>query len=323
MSIDVSVHRASVPSPRVVFFGRRCQLSAIPLAALLQMGIDVQAILIPAREGPGRRLTTIRAVQPRGERTSLPMAGSSATPSVDELARYAGTPLYEVGKLAHQDILDVVSAARPDLIAVSCFPRLFPGSLLALAVHGGLNLHPSLLPRHRGPDPLFWVFRQRDARAGVTVHQMTGRLDAGPIVAQHAIDLSRGQDGKDLERQMAKLGGSLLGEAVWDAWRGSSAPVLQDESVATYESWPDEIDLRVPPDWDATQAFHFMAGVIPLGYAPLIAIDEAWMPVREVIGIGEEMRSDESGRNQADGMVSIPLRGGVLRVRLAAHGAAR
>ena len=73
--------------------------------------------------------------------------------------------MLEVGRLAGA-ALAAIGQYAPDLIAVSCFPFVFPPALLALPPLGVLNLHPALLPRGRGPDPLFWAFREHWPGAG-------------------------------------------------------------------------------------------------------------------------------------------------------------
>src|ERR1700686_2568971 len=68
-----------------------------------------------------------------------------------------------------------------DLFCVATFPRILDAGVLALPRLGVLNVHPSLLPRHRGPDPLFWTFFDSEAETGVTVHWITQEVDAGDI----------------------------------------------------------------------------------------------------------------------------------------------
>src|SRR5947207_4803135 len=73
-----------------------------------------------------------------------------------------------------------------DLICIASFPRIVPPSILARAAHGGLNVHAALLPKHRGPDPLFWTFFDFDEVTGVTVHWIDAGVDSGDSVAQRA-----------------------------------------------------------------------------------------------------------------------------------------
>src|ERR1051326_1425127 len=77
---------------------------------------------------------------------------------------------------------EIESTPQCDLICVASFPRIIPPHILARAKRGGLNVHGALLPKHRGPDPLFRTYFDEDQEAGVTVHWMDEGVDSGDIV---------------------------------------------------------------------------------------------------------------------------------------------
>src|SRR5262249_24483185 len=136
------------------------------------------------------------------------LEGARRSPA--ELARDHCIPLLAVGRLGAPDCLETVPDLSPDLICAACFPRRLPPPLLALPRLGCLNVHPSLLPRYRGPVPLFWMFRAGEATGGVTVHWMEERLDAGPIAAQEAYPIPEGIAGDDLMNECAVRGARLM-----------------------------------------------------------------------------------------------------------------
>lgn len=267
-------------SPRVIFFGRRCALSAYPLAAQLDRGVDVAAVVLSARPVPGRASPPIRRIKRAGAGQVLPMGTGVARPDIDRLTSQARIPLFVVSDLRHPETLTTLGALAPDLLVVSCFAHRLPAELLALASGGGLNLHPSLLPRHRGPDPLFWAYRKGERETGVTVHRITARLDAGEIVAQEPIAIPLGLPGDTLERTCAEVGGQLLADAVRHYQSGELVVRPQDETAATYETWPTAADLAISPDWTVELAYHFVRGVIPLGYEPIVEVDGTRFTVR-------------------------------------------
>jgi methionyl-tRNA formyltransferase len=166
-----------------------------------------------------------------------------------------------------------LNAWPPDLIAVACFPWRLPKTALALPRLGALNVQPSLLPRHRGPEPLFWTFRHGDAQTGVTVHEMTRDFDAGPIVDQAALAIPFGIEGAALETKLAGLGGRLLAAAIQRRAEGDLAAVEQDERLATTESIPDPSDLDVSTDRSGRFAYAFTRGVASLGFSPVIRLE--------------------------------------------------
>ncbi len=256
-------------APRVVYFGMFGVLSRAPLAALLDAGVDVRAVVVPPRGDDAPSGVAVRRLLPPadfGARSrSLP---ELLRQTVVELAWERDIPVLEVGRLSgpgSREALDTLAGLRPDLVAVSCFPSRFPPELLALPPLGCLNLHPSLLPANRGPDPLFWTFREGFERTGVTVHLMDGGLDSGPIVAQEGFELSDGLTASELELRCAALGGELLVEAVRGLAGGMVAPVPQDEARASVYGFPTPGDFVVTPDRPARWAFNFIRGTAGWG----------------------------------------------------------
>src|SRR6185312_10369836 len=104
---------------------------------------------------------------------------------------------------------------------VACFSRRLPGTLLRLPRLGCLNVHPSLLPAHRGPDPLFWIFHDGDETGGVTIHLMDEGFDTGPIVLQENVALSDDTTEAVLDLVCARRGGELLAEALFELAAGT------------------------------------------------------------------------------------------------------
>src|SRR5205823_3279104 len=92
--------------------------------------------------------------------------------------------------------------------------KILPPELLDVPRVGCLNVHPSLLPAHRGPAPLFWTFRHGDPLAGLTVHWMDEGIDTGDIALQEEIPVAEGTSGLDLQRECLERGARLLVEVV-------------------------------------------------------------------------------------------------------------
>ncbi|HET7034841.1 MAG TPA: formyltransferase family protein [Thermomicrobiaceae bacterium] len=264
---------------RVVFFGRPCDLSATPLAALAQAGYPVVAAIMPAR-APGQQ-------RPIRIRPASRLLLGSPPDALSAVCSAQSIPLWEVSNLAAPEVHAALTELAPELLVVSCFPWRIPASLVKLARLGGINLHPSLLPRHRGPEPLFWVFRAGERETGVTLHRLVPRLDAGEIVLQERLPVPAGIVGTELEQQSATLGAHLIPDAVERALRGG-ATTPQDEALATYETWPGERDLMIPRAWRVEHAWRFARGVIPLGYRPTIEVGGAPLTVMEALRFSNE-----------------------------------
>lgn len=151
---------------------------------------------------------------------------------------------------------------RPDVIVVASFSQIIPATTLAIARLGALNLHMSLLPRHRGIDPIFWTYWDDDDEAGVTIHLMNERLDSGDIVAQEAMPLIRGQASRETYFQLTSRCVELLVGVLAQAASGQMKRQRQDENHATYESAADIARARIPiAQWPAERVWHILSGL--------------------------------------------------------------
>lgn len=103
---------------------------------------------------------------------------------------------------------------EPDVIFSAGFPWKLPVELLEVPRLGCINAHPALLPKYRGPEPIFWQLMNGEPRIGMTIHRMDAQFDTGPILAQRAIDISEDDDIDSVYGQLLALGGPLLPEAL-------------------------------------------------------------------------------------------------------------
>ena len=245
-------YSATVACSRVLFLGMGGSFSAEPLEALLRAGVAICGVLaavshsrVPLRE-PLRSLPVLPA-----RRTIVQIAWDHAI------------PVFETGDLRAGETLSMVRGLRPDVIAVACFDRIVPREFRELA-RLAVNIHPSLLPKNRGPAPLFWTFRLGLAVTGVTVHVLEDRADAGPILAQRRVAVPDGIDGALLDQQLAHMGGELLVEVIHGFEQGTLSPRPQDESDATAYPWPSEADWLIPAGWSERRVANFRRGVAHL-----------------------------------------------------------
>lgn len=246
---------------RVVFFGMTGAFSRRALEELLRAGIDVVAVVLPAlaeRVGqpPLLPLLPLRPAAPRG--VALPLFAAASPRTILDIAAERNMPVREVGR---KDADELLAGLDFDAIAVACFSRRLPASLLRLPRLGCLNIHPSLLPAHRGPDPLFWIFHDDDETGGVTVHLMDEGFDSGPIVVQETLPFPDDLTETELERACATRGGVLLAEALFALDAGTSRPQPQDETWASYQSWPTDDDYIITSAWSARRAYRFIKGI--------------------------------------------------------------
>ncbi len=260
--------------PRVLFFGMAGNFSTFPLLALLEHGIEVNAVVIPSwSAGPGQPAMQ-RLEQNSKARSPLPMLHSSIQVSILQIASQHRIPIWEVSRLSHPETFALLAGYRPDAICVACFSQRIPEEVLNIPRLGCLNVHPSLLPANRGPEPLFWTFREGHRKTGVTIHLMDEGIDTGPIVAQEAVEVPDGIDYAQLETRCATLGGTLLAGSVWELYKGLAHPTIQDETKSSYHPFPSTEDFIVNvAEWDARHVYNFIRG-----------LEARWEPITLQVG---------------------------------------
>jgi methionyl-tRNA formyltransferase len=256
-----------------MYLGALGPFSCAPLAALLAAGVPVCAVVVararrgtalpggPPSGGPGITHEGVRRLLSAPKMPSaLPLLDAGTSRTIVDLAWERDIPVLEVGRLTDPDCLAALAAAAPDVICVACFPQILPPALLAVPRFDCLNLHPSLLPAHRGPAPLFWAFRAGETRTGVTVHIMDERIDAGDLLFRKSLEIPEGISGTSLEETCAAEGAELMVEAVRSLPDVDVVRRPQNEAEASYESWPTLADLDVPTTRPARWAFNFIRG---------------------------------------------------------------
>ncbi len=248
--------------PRVIFMGMIGNFSHPPLLALLENGVEVCAVVLPAGVKDVSQPAIRRIEPPAKARAMLPVLSSSLYSSIARIAWERSIAVWEVQRMSDAETHAVYSSYEADAFCVACFSLYIPRSILDIPRLGCLNVHPSLLPANRGPDPLFWTFRNGDRVTGVTIHLMDEGLDSGPIVAQEHIEVADGIRYAELEARCAELGGKLLARALWELYRGSAHLTQQEESKSSYLPMPSGEDYVVPvEEWTARRVYNFVRGV--------------------------------------------------------------
>ncbi|HEY1351464.1 MAG TPA: methionyl-tRNA formyltransferase [Ktedonobacteraceae bacterium] len=269
-------------APRALFLGMQSHFSHPSLRALLADGVNICAVMLPAPRAESMQGTPLRRLEPpgAGRRRLLPVQQSLLHTSVQQLAWEHALPLWQVTRLADPAVHDLFAGYRPDVLCAACFPQRLPPELLAIPRLGALNVHPSLLPANRGPQPLFWTFRLGQRQTGVTIHLMDERLDSGDILAQESIEVPEGISYDELEEQCALLGSHLLSRTVADLYAGRAVRQAQDECLSS--SYPSPSSRRGRADFtidarqcDARHIYTFIRGVKDLGEPLTLIADDA------------------------------------------------
>ena len=209
-----------------------------------------------------------------------------------------------------------LEALAPDVIVVACFPWRLPRWVLDLPPRGCLNVHPSLLPELRGPEPVFWAFHRGLRETGVTLHRMNEALDAGPIVAQQRVPILDGATIPSLERDLARIGAGWCWTSCARHRSCTPPPIPQREEDASYAPMPVPDDLVVPTSWDAERAARFIHAVTPVyGPVPVLVLATGQrLMVERVLGVNDDgagtpvaMDGDIARVRFANGTVSLGI----------------
>ena len=174
-------------------------------------------------------------------------------------------PIRDINAAATQAALE---AARPDLVVTCHFDQILRPEVIALAPRGGVNLHPSLLPLHRGPMPCFWAAAEGNGEFGVSVHRLVPRIDAGAVLAQRAIPMPAGATVSAAARRLHLVGAEMLLHAIEDIATGRDRG--RDIPPLPYRPFPDAaaiaaaarrgVRLSDMADWRAGRALGGVAG---------------------------------------------------------------
>ena len=133
---------------------------------------------------------------------------------------------------------------QPQLIISIYLNQLIKADLINLPSAGTLNIHPALLPRHRGLFPYFWVLTNKEAETGVTIHWVDEKFDTGDVLLQEKISVTPEDTITSLSYRSALLGADMLVKAVKLIEAGNPPRLPQNNSQASYHSWPKPADQR-------------------------------------------------------------------------------
>ena len=199
---------------RVIFMGT--PVFAVPtLVSLLDAGCEIVGVYTQPdrRSGRGRRLTP---------------------PPVKQAATERDLPVFQPASLRRDaNARQQLASLNPDLILVVAYGLFLPADTLDVPPLGALNIHPSLLPKHRGPSPVATAILEGDTTTGVTLMQLDEGMDSGPIIAQQETTIGVNETAEDLTVRLFGMGARLLADALPKLRAGEVAPVPQSEADTT------------------------------------------------------------------------------------------
>lgn len=175
---------------------------------------------------------------------------------IADWATEQGLPLFEPASINTSESIETLKGLSADLFFVCDYGQILSSDCLSAARLGGINLHGSLLPRHRGAAPVQWALLSGDAVAGVTVIHMTPRLDAGPALAVESLAILPDETAEGLEPRLSAIGVKATEDALkllesWDMT--STLGIIQDKALVTkaprFAKSDGQLDFRLPAEY--------------------------------------------------------------------------
>ena len=233
---------------RTVFMGTP-QFAATILRALLQSSYQVLAVYTQPDKPAGRGRPVV-------------------FPPVKKLALEWQIPVVQPETLKSIEVVDKLVSFQPDLIVVAAYGAILPREVLSLPKFGCLNVHPSLLPRHRGPSPVAYTILCGDELAGITIMLMDAGMDTGPILAEKKAGISFMDTTGSLSAKLADVGAQLLLETLPGWLNKELKPQVQDEAQATYSKLITSEDAEINWHFSAVELWRRIRAYNPwpIGY---------------------------------------------------------
>jgi methionyl-tRNA formyltransferase len=161
-------------------------------------------------------------------------------------------PIFQPARIKREEAVAEIRALTPDVIVVMAYGQILPRSVLEIPRVACLNLHASLLPRHRGAAPIQAAIVAGDRESGITVMYMDEGLDTGDILLQSRLEVTRDETGGSLHDRLAQIAPAALDQALTHLQKGNAPRIPQDSSVATYAPKLERENGRI--DWTESAA---------------------------------------------------------------------
>ena len=239
----------NITANRIIFFGT--SEFAIPaLGALANIGYDIVVVITTPDEPAGRK----QILTP---------------PPIKVAARKLGLAITQPTKLkGNSELIAYSLKLKVNIGIVAAYGKIIPPELINLPEHGILNIHPSLLPKYRGPSPIQAAILNGERETGVTILKIDEEVDHGPIIAKSPKRKVKSDEKfRELHEDLAKIGANLLIKILPDYLAGKIKPVEQDHSQATFTKIIKKENGRIDWHQEAKQtynqyrAFHLWPGI--------------------------------------------------------------
>ena len=225
-----------------------------------------------------------------------------------------GVPVLQPERLKDDEFLAGLRVLRADLGVVAAYGKILTDAVLAIPRLGMINVHGSLLPRYRGAAPVHRAIVAGERETGITIMRVVKALDAGPMMATAPRRIGADETSDDVERDLARIGATLLVTVVDQLADGTVHETPQDDAAATYAHRLTKEDSRFEWEWPALRIHNLIRGLRPWPHA------ETFMHGRRLIllrsAVSDEPRDTAPGTVLETRSGDLVVAAGSGRVRL-------
>jgi methionyl-tRNA formyltransferase len=180
-----------------------------------------------------------------------------------ELALQHHIPVFQPNRLRNEAAVAELAELQPDLIVVVAYGQILPQAVLDMPKYGCINVHASLLPRHRGAAPINQAIICGDKTAGVTTMMMDIGLDTGAMLVKREVAISANETAGQLHDRLALLGSEAMAETLARLCAGTLRPTPQDDSLSTYAPMMKKEDGCIDWSKDSRSIHNLVRGLDP------------------------------------------------------------
>jgi methionyl-tRNA formyltransferase len=227
-------------------------------------------------------------------------------PPTKKIALQQNIPVLQPDRARNENFLRELRDLQPDVIAVTAYGQILPGSILQVPPHGCLNVHASLLPRYRGAAPIQWALLNGDTETGVTIMKMDAGMDTGAILSQEKLPILAEDNSRTLHDRLSRAGAELLVKTIPEYLEGKVQPRPQPVEGVVYAPKIQKKDGQIDWQQPARLIWNRVRAMVPW---PGAFTHLEFMQRRELLKIWDAEIAAESGPH---GRVIRADKGGII-----------
>lgn len=283
-------------SPKIVFFGNE------RLATGVNSNTDTFKLLLKNEYSIVALISNYSKERSRKNRE----------PEIHNIAREHNIPIYIPEKMS--DLKEQIIKFSAEIGILVAFGKIVPQSIIDIFPKGIINIHPSLLPKHRGPTPIESIILDNETLTGVSIMQLKKEMDAGPVFVQKTLKLNQTETKQELADKLLTLGASMIVESLPSIISGELIAKEQIDSQSTYDQLIKKKDGII--DWNKT-AFELEREIRAFQYWPqsrtVIATKEvSIIKAHAVPSIGAEDKPGDITPVKEAGLIMVATSNGSL-----------